>query len=72
LQSEKICRFIVGPAVSPAAIDDAQPFERERTDWRVVRLSFLALLAVLGVGPAGAADRRTGPLDDAPAQEIQT
>ena len=63
--------FIVGRAGQPAAVDDPDPFERQRTDGGVVALAALLLLLVVGPRPGRVDDGAFGELVEGLAQELR-
>src|SRR5690606_39404648 len=52
--------FAIGHAILPAAPDDADPFERQRPDGRVMTFASLSLQLVVGPCPDRVPDRVTG------------
>jgi hypothetical protein len=69
LESEQIARFIVGDAVDPAAVEDADPLEGESAESGLVLHAASLASGVEGVGPERARDGLAYPLDEGLAEE---
>src|SRR5262249_50023328 len=70
LEGEKGARLVVGTAVDPAAVKDANPLKGERAQGRVVGRAASALLVVEGARPEGLRDGLAGPLDEGLSSEL--
>jgi hypothetical protein len=68
-QCREIDRFIIGRAILPTPQDDTEPFARECPDGSLMGGAFVALLLVVGTGPAGRPHRCSGPLHEGLSQE---
>ena len=69
LESEQIARLIVGDAVDPAAVEDADPLESESAKGGLVLHAASLTPGVEGVGPEGARDGLSDPLAEGLAEE---
>src|SRR4029077_7238638 len=71
-QGLHIDRLVKGFAVLPAAIDDAQPFEGQRADRRVVRpVLIVPQVIVVSAGPLRSLDRAARKLVKRLAQKLR-
>jgi hypothetical protein len=68
-ESEQIARFIIGDAVDPATIEDADPFERQSSKGSLVLHAASLARVVEGARPEGARDGLPDPLDEGLAKE---
>ena len=64
--------FIIGGALLPTPIEDADPFEGQGAHGRLVRLAFLALLLIIDLCPEGMPGGFRRPLDKRLSQELWT
>ena len=71
-QAGQIDLFAVRLMVFPATVEDAHPFERQRTNSRVVFLPAPAQLIVIGLGPATMRQRASGPFVERLALKLRT
>jgi hypothetical protein len=64
--------FIIGGALLPTPIEDADPFEGQGAHSRLMRLTLVALLLILDLCPEGMSGRFRCPLDKRLSQELWT
>src|SRR5262245_55278060 len=69
LEGIEVGSFVVWDTVLPAAIQDADPLEGERTQCSLMRRALGTLLFVESSGPVGMRNRLGGPFDEGLAHE---
>ena len=69
LQGDEIARFVVGNAINPAAVEDADPLESECTKRCLVASATGSAAVVEGLGPKGSRDGLAHPFDEGLAQK---
>jgi len=68
----EIGRLIIQGAVLPAAIEDANPFERQGSYGRLMGFTLVTLLLVIELSPEGMPDRFRRPFHECLAEELRT
>jgi hypothetical protein len=69
LEGHEVASFVVGFAVHPAPMEDADPLEGESTKRSLMGAAAFAVALVEGFGPEGARDGLAHPLDEGLALE---
>src|SRR5262245_26762576 len=69
LKSHQVTGFVVRLAVEPAAMKDADPLECESTERGLMGAAAFAVALVEGLGPEGARNGLSDPLDEGLALE---
>ena len=64
LESHEVASFVVGLAVEPAPMKDADPLEGESTKRCLMGAATFTVALVEGLGPEGARDGLTHPFDE--------
>jgi len=72
LKSHQVSGFVVGSALRPTAVEDADPFESEGTKRGLVLHAPFTAALVESLGPEGAWDRLAHPFDEGLAQKRRT
>jgi hypothetical protein len=70
LEGHEVAGFVVGHAVEPAAVQDADPLEGQGTQGGLVSCTASAEGFIEGFGPEGARDGLGRPLDEGLADEF--
>jgi hypothetical protein len=69
LQRDQVLRLVVRKAIDPAAIQNADPLERQDPQRRLVRTAARPVSFVEGLGPEGSGNGLGHPLDEGLAEE---